>query len=193
MAVGLLGGAFDPPHHGHLALVRDALAHFGFDRLIVLPTGEPPHKVIETDAETRYLLATAAFSDLPRVELSRHELERAGPSYTVETARWAAALYDDPLFLVGADEFADFSRWREPDEVLEHVRLGVATRPGFPHERFDTVLAQLRRPERVELFAIEALPVSSRDIRARVAAGEPIDALVPPRIETLIEKLGLYR
>lgn len=193
MPVGILGGAFDPPHRGHLALVRDALAHFGFERLLVLPTGEPPHKVVETDAETRYRLATAAFTDLPRVELSRHELDRSGPSYTVETARWAAARYDDPVFLVGADEFTDFPTWKEPDEVLEHVWLGVAGRPGFAQDRLDAVLARLRRPERVHVFAIEPLPISSRDIRARVAAGEAIDALVPRRVGALIEELGLYR
>ena len=193
MAVGLLGGAFDPPHRGHLALVHEAFSHFGFERLLVLPTADPPHKAVETDAETRYRLATAAFADLPHVELSRHELERSGPSYTVETARWADARYDDPVFLVGADEFADFLTWKDPDRVLEHVRLGVASRPGFPGERLDAVLARLRRPERVERFAIDPLPISSREVRARVARGEPIDALVPPRVGALIEELGLYR
>jgi nicotinate-nucleotide adenylyltransferase len=193
MAVGLLGGAFDPPHLGHLALVRDALAHFGFERLVVLPTGNPPHKVVETDAETRYRLATAAFAGLPHVEVSRHELDRPGPSYTVATARWAATRYEDPVFVVGADEFADFLAWKEPDEVLEYLRVGVASRPDVPDERLDRVLARLRRPERVEFFAIEPVPISSREIRARVAAGEPVDALVPPGVEALIEELGLYR
>lgn len=193
MAVGLLGGAFDPPHFGHVALARDAFAHFGLERLVVVPTGEPPHKAVETDAETRYRLAAAAFADVDAVELSRHELERTGPSYTVETARWAAGRFDDPVFLVGADEFADFPTWKEPDEVLEHVRLGVASRPGFRDERLNCVLARLRRPERVELFPIEPLPISSREVRARVAAGEPIGALVPAPVEALIDELRLYR
>ena len=193
MAVGLLGGAFDPPHNGHLALARDAFEHFAFDRLVVLPTGDPPHKAAIADAETRYRLTVAAFSGLPNVELSRHELDREGRSYTVETARWARERYDDPVFLVGADEFSDFLTWRAPDEVLEHVRLGVASRPGLPAQRLEAVMANLRRPNRVELFAIEPLPIASRDIRARVGAGESVDALVPAAVGSLIEELGLYR
>ena len=193
MPVGLLGGAFDPPHNGHLGLARDAFAHFEFERLVVLPTGEPPHKEVVADAETRFRLAVAAFGELPNVELSRRELDVAGPSYTLETARWAGERYADPVFLVGADEFADFLSWREPDAVLDHVRLGVASRPGFPTERLDAVLQGLRRPDRVELFAIEPIAIASRDVRARVAANEAIGSLVPPAVAALIEELDLYR
>jgi nicotinate-nucleotide adenylyltransferase len=101
--------------------------------------------------------------------------------------------WGDPLFLVGADEFCDFLGWKEPDGVLELARLGVATRPGYPRERLDAVLRELRRPDRVEFFEIEPLDISSRDIRRRVAAGEPIDALVPAEVAALIELHGLYR
>lgn len=192
MTVGLLGGAFDPPHTGHVALARAATRHFGLERLDVVVTGDPPHKRVETNAETRYRLAEAAFAGLPGVELSRVELDRAGPSYTVDTTRWAAARYGDVVFVVGADEFSDFLSWHDPDGVLEAVRLGVASRTGSPRERFDIVLAKLRRPERVELFELDPVPVSSREIRARVGAGQPIDALVPPAVAGLIAELGLY-
>jgi nicotinate-nucleotide adenylyltransferase len=191
--VGLLGGTFDPPHLGHLALAEAALERFALERLIVVVTGVPPHKHTRTDAETRFRLAQAAFGGRRRVELSRHELERAGPSYTVETARWAAVRWGDAIFLVGADEFADFLLWRDPDAILEHVRLAVGTRPGYRREDLELVLANLTKPERVEFFEIPALPISSREIRRRVAEGDEIATLVPERVARLIDELGLYR
>ncbi len=193
MAVGLLGGTFDPPHLGHLALADAAIERFGLERLIVVVTGVPPHKQTGTDAETRFRLAEAAFAGRDKVELSRHELERAGPSYTVETARWAAKEWGDVICLVGADEFADFLLWRDPDEILEHVRLGVGTRPGYRSEDLELVLANLRRPDRVEFFDIPAVPISSRELRRRVSGEEEIEALVPERVALLIDELGLYR
>ena len=187
--IGLFGGAFDPPHIGHLALATRALAHFGLDRLIVLPTGLAPHKSVATDPETRFRLALAAFRRLPRTEVSRWEIDREGPSYTVDAVRQ----WPDATFLVGADEFADFLTWREPDEVLEHARLGVAARPGYGRGQLELVLAGLRRPERVEFFELEPVPVSSRDIRARVARGESIEQLVPAEVAEEIAQAGLYR
>jgi nicotinate-nucleotide adenylyltransferase len=190
--VGLLGGAFDPPHNGHLALADEALVHFPLDRLVVVVTGAPPHKPVQTAAETRFRLAEAAFAGRQRVELSRYELERGGSSYTVDTAEWAAREWGDVIFLVGADEFADFLQWRDPNGVLEHVRLGVAARPGYPTEVLEPVLAGLDRPGRVEFFPIPEVPLSSSEIRARRARGEPIDELVPPGVARLIAELDLY-
>ena len=100
--------------------------------------------------------------------------------------------FEDAIFVVGADEFAHFLSWRDPDAVLSRVRLAVATRPGYPRERLDGVLAALARPERVELFEIPAVEASSTDIRARVARGEPVDGLVPPAVARRIVELGLY-
>ena len=193
MTVGLLGGAFDPPHNGHVALARAAIEHFDLDRLLVVPTGTPPHKRVPTDAETRFRLAEAAFAELPGVGLSRYELDREGPSYTVDTARWAAERFGDAIFLIGADEFCDFLTWHDPNGVLEAVRVGVASRPGFPRERLDPVLAGLERPDRVELFEIDPLPIESRELRARVARGEPINRDVPSAVSRLVFELGLYR
>ncbi len=181
---GLLGGAFDPPHNGHVTLAEAAIERFGLERLVVIPTGDPPHKEVRTPAETRYRLAEAAFARLPRVELSRHELESSGPSYTVDTVRWAAARWGDVIFIVGADHWAAFDRWRDPEGVLRYARLAVVLRPGveIPPPR-----------ERVEVFEMPPVPVSSTDVRERVAAGGPIDELVPPRVASLIRELGLYR
>lgn len=191
--IGLLGGAFDPPHEGHLVLADAATRHFGLAQLIVVPTGAAPHKPVETDAEIRYRLVEAAFGGRPGVALSRHELDREGPSYTVDTVAWAERRYGEVLFVVGADEFASFRAWHDPDGVLRHARLGVATRPGFPSGPIAAVLAGLERPDRVETFAIPALPISSTGIRERVRRGESIDGLVPVPVGELIEHLGLYR
>jgi len=192
-STGLFGGAFDPPHNGHVALAEDAIQRFGLERMIVLPTGVPPHKPVETDSSTRLDLTVAAFADRPKVEISTYDIDREGPAYTVDTVRWAAEHWSDVIFVVGADEFGDFLLWKDPDEILEHARLGVATRPGYPPERIQQVLNQLRRPERVESFTIEPLPVSSTQIRARAAKGEPIDGLVPPAVAQLIAEHCLYR
>ncbi len=193
VTVGFLGGTFDPPHVGHVALARAAVRELGLDRLVVVVVGEAPHKTVETEAETRFRLAEAAFAGVPSVEVSRHELERVGPSYTVDTARWADSRFRDVVFVVGADEFADFRSWKDPEEILEHARLAVATRPGYPRERLDAVRSRLGRPDRVRYFDLEPVPVASRDVRARAARGEPIDDLVPAPVARLVAELGLYR
>jgi nicotinate-nucleotide adenylyltransferase len=193
MTVGILGGTFDPPHLGHVALARRALEALGLERLVVVVVGEAPHKPVETDAETRFRLAEAAFADLPGVELSRHELDRPGPSYTVDTARWAKERYGDVLVVVGGDEFADFPGWKEPDAILENVRVAVATRPGTSHDRIEAAKAQLSRPDRIVEFDLDPLPIASRDVRDRVARGESVDDLVPEAVARLIDELGLYR
>jgi nicotinate-nucleotide adenylyltransferase len=177
----LLGGTFNPPHNGHVALARAAEERFR-DEVVVLVAAQPGHKDVELDGDTRLDLARAAFPDR-EVELDPHER-------TVDmlaTGRWR-----DPLFLIGADEFVDFPTWKDPDGVIERARLAVATRPGYPRERLDHVLAQLSQPERVQFFEIEPLPISSEDIRQRVAHGDPIDDLVPAAVADLIESRGLY-
>jgi nicotinate-nucleotide adenylyltransferase len=184
--IGLLGGAFDPPHNGHVAIARAALERLGLERLVVLVVDAPGHKEATLDAETRLRLAEAAFAGLPRTEVRRDPHAR-----TIDSAR--AGAFGDAIFLVGADEFADFLGWKEPDALLELVRLGVATRPGFPRERLEPVLARLNRPDRVTFLEIEPLEIASRDIRARAAKGLPIGDLVPPAVAALVEELGLYR
>jgi nicotinate-nucleotide adenylyltransferase len=183
MSTGLLGGTFNPPHNGHLALARAALDHFDLNELAVLVAVRPGHKEVQLDADTRLRLARAAFPDY-EVELDSYER-------TVDMLK--AGRWRDPLFLIGADQFADFLAWKDPKGVLTRARIGVATRPGFPRESLDGVLRELSAPERIEFFEIEPVPVSSRDIRDRVARGEPIDGLVPPAVAELIESLGLYR
>ena len=183
MTTGLLGGTFNPPHNGHLALAHAAVHNLGLEELVVLVAAQPGHKRVELDAATRLRLARAAFPEF-RVELDEHER-------TVDTLREGP--WQDPVFLIGADQFCDFLEWKDPDGVLELARLGVATRPGYPRERLDRVLEGLARPDRVRFFEIEPLPIASRDVRDRVARGEPIDDLVPPAVAEAIAELGLYR
>ena len=180
---GLLGGSFNPPHNGHVALAHAAVRRFDLDELVILVSVRPGHKEVQLDAATRLKLAEAAFPDLD-VELDQH----ARTVDLLEAGRWR-----DPLFLIGADEFADFLTWKDPNGVVARARLGVATRPGYSPERVEAVLAQLEQPDRIELFEVDPLPISSRDIRDRVARGEPISGLVPAAVEELIDSLGLYR
>lgn len=178
----LLGGTFNPPHNGHVELARAAQEQFG-DDVVVLVAAKPGHKDVGLDGKTRLELARAAFPDND-VELDPHER-------TVDTLK--AGRWHDPLFLLGADEFCDFPAWKDPAGVLDRTRLAVATRPGFPRERLERVLEQLSRPQRVRFFEIVPLPISSEDIRARVAAGRSIDDVVPAAVAELIEARGLYR
>jgi nicotinate-nucleotide adenylyltransferase len=187
VTTGLLGGAFDPPHRGHVVLAREAIERFGLDRLIVLVVAEPGHKPVETPVEARLELARAAFADVPLAEVRRDD-----HAFTVDSLEARDVDPERTVFLVGADEFADFLSWKEPDTVLEKARLGVATRPGYPPERLQRVLGSLQRPERVELFEIPAVDVSSTDLRARLDRGEEVDELVPREVGRLIVELGLY-
>jgi nicotinate-nucleotide adenylyltransferase len=185
MGVGLLGGAFNPPHAGHVALARAAVVRFALDRLLVRVIADPGHKEVATPAAVRLALTRLAFTDVPAAEVGLDPHARTVDSL-VELA------LDDPVFIIGADEFAAFLDWKQPDRVLELATLGVATRPGYPRRTLDDVLARLRRPDRVVFFDIEPLPVSSSDIRRRIAAGEPIDGLVDPAVAAEIRRLGLY-
>jgi nicotinate-nucleotide adenylyltransferase len=172
---GLFGGAFDPPHNGHVALARAAIDHFGLEGLLVLVSKAPGHKPVHAPVGVRMQLAAGAFPD--------YEIEVDPFARTIDLLRSRA--WDDPIFLVGADQLAAFPSWKEPEAVLELTRLGVATRVGYrPPAAPD---------DRVELFEIPAVDVSSSEVRRRVAAGEPIDDLVPPTVAELIAALGLYR
>jgi nicotinate-nucleotide adenylyltransferase len=185
-AVGILGGAFDPPHNGHVALAREAVEHFRLERLLVRVVADPGHKEVDTAPDLRLQLAELAFSSLAVAEVSLDPFARTVDS--LEQLQLA-----DPVFLLGADELAAFPTWTRPERVLELARIGAATRPGIDLAVLEAVIASLSRPDRVELFPMTPLPVSSSEIRERVAAGLPIDGLVPPAVAEAIDRLGLYR
>jgi nicotinate-nucleotide adenylyltransferase len=176
--LGLFGGAFDPPHRGHVELARRAKTELGLDELIVLVAADPGHKRVETPADVRLALARAAFP-ADEVLLDSH-------ARTIGTLR-AHPEWLDPVFLIGADQFGDFLAWEEPDEVLARTRIAVATRPGFRPERLAAVLAQLRQPDRVVFFEIDPIPISSSDLRQRFVAAD-----VPSAVAAIIRRDGLY-
>jgi nicotinate-nucleotide adenylyltransferase len=170
----VFGGMFDPPHAGHVALLAGAKRHFGVERVLVVVVADPGHREVVASAAERLALAQAAFS-AEDVELDEHPR-------TIDMLR--ARRLDDPVLLIGSDELSDFPTWKEPEAVLELARLAVAARPGF-------VVGD--PPPGATFFEIEPSPASSTDIRRRVAAGEPIDGLVPPAVAAEIARLGLYR
>jgi nicotinate-nucleotide adenylyltransferase len=177
MAVtGIFGGRFDPPHLGHVALARAAVEHFGIDDLHVTVVADAAHKPSHAPAGERVAMTALAFGELDAaVELEEHR-------YTVDALE--AAGYDDPIFLIGADELLAFPTWKRPERVLELARLGVATRPGY---------APATASPRIQIFELEPHPVSSSEIRRRAAAGEPLDGLVAPAVAQYIAEHGLYR
>ncbi len=184
--VGIFGGAFDPPHVGHVALAREAVDHFRLDRLLVRVVADPGHKEVDTAAEIRLRLAGLAFAAIAEAEVALDPFAR-----TVDSLE--ALGLDDPVFLLGADELVAFPTWTRPDRVLELARIGAATRPGTDLAELERIVATLPRPDRIELFPITPLAVSSSDIRDRVAASLPIDGLVPAAVAAEIGRLGLYR
>jgi nicotinate-nucleotide adenylyltransferase len=179
----LYGGAFDPPHLGHVAVADAARKKFGVERLVVLVSERPGYREVHASADDRLALARAAF---PGDDVRLDPYPR-----TVELLR--AEPFDDPVFVLGADQFQGFLSWSEPAEVLERTRIAVATRPGFPRSELEAVLEQLDRPERVLFFELEPNPAASRDIRARIAAGERLDRLLPDAVARLAAERGLYR
>jgi nicotinate-nucleotide adenylyltransferase len=176
--IGLLGGSFDPPHNGHVALADAAVEQLPIDRLVVLVAEQPGHREPPTvDADTRLKLVRAAFPDAD-VELETHP-------FTVDAVR--GSRFDDAVFILGADQAGAFGTWKEPEEVLKHVKLGVGTRAGYPQPDLN------RFGDRVLRFELDSPNVSSSEVRRRVAAGETIDDIVPPAVARLIEELELYR
>jgi nicotinate-nucleotide adenylyltransferase len=183
--VGILGGAFDPPHRGHVQLARAAIEYFDLDRLLVRVVEKPGHKPVRTDASIRLHLAELAFGQIDEAEVGLDIHPR-----TVDSLR--ALGLDDPIFLTGADEFASFLDWKDPDGVLDLAVLGVANRPGVSDAAQQAVLSKLRRPDRVRFFPIEPLSISSSEIRRRAAVDAPVADLVPPAVAAEITRLQLY-
>ena len=191
--VGVMGGTFDPIHHGHLVAASEVQASFELDEVVFVPTGEPWQKSERTisDREDRYLMTVIATASNPRFTVSRVDIDRPGLTYTIDTLRdLRKRLGDvDLYFITGADALAQILTWRDHGELFELAQFVGCTRPG--HQVDDSTLRDLPS-RRVTLVEIPALAISSTDCRARVAEGEPVWYLVPDGVVQYIAKHRLY-
>ncbi|HEY8552477.1 MAG TPA: nicotinate-nucleotide adenylyltransferase [Thermaerobacter sp.] len=200
LQLGVLGGTFDPIHIGHLVAAEAARTHFGLDRVLFVPAGRPPHKdpAAVTEAEHRYRMTVLATAGNPHFYTTRLELDREGPSYTIDTLRQLSAMAGPRAtvyFIAGADSVVTLPSWRGGLSLLDVCRLIVVTRPGLPGaalQRFLDALPAARR-SRVHVLPIPEIGISSTELRERVAAGRSIRYLVPAAVEDYVYKYGLYR
>jgi len=189
--IGVMGGTFDPVHHGHLVAASEVAHIFALDEVIFVPTGEPYQKVTRqvSPAEDRYLMTVIATASNPRFQVSRVDIDRGGPTYTIDTLRdlrAAAGPQDELFFITGADALAEILTWHDVDELFGLAHFIGCTRPGHR-------LSVAGLPDgQVSLVEIPALAISSTECRARVEAGEPVWYLVPDGVVQYIAKRGLY-
>jgi len=194
-SIGILGGTFNPPHRGHLALARHAQAELGLERVLLMPAHSAPHKGEEGDPgpERRLEMCRLAVGGEAGLEVCALEIERGGPSYTVDTLR--AIKQGDPqadlTFIVGADMARTLPAWREPRALVGLAGLAIAEREETGREEVLRALAPLGA--RMTFLAMPMLEVSSSQVRERVKAGEPIEDLVAPAVAEYIAAHALYR
>jgi nicotinate-nucleotide adenylyltransferase len=188
--IGIMGGTFDPIHHGHLVAASEVQARFDLDEVVFVPTGQPYEKGKVSPAEDRYLMTVIATASNPRFHVSRADIDRDGPTYTVDTLRDMRAIFGSDAelyFITGADALARILNWKDAIEMLKLAHFVGVTRPGFElsgdHLPADTVT----------LVEVPAMAISSSACRARVAGGEPVWYLVPDGVVQYINKRGLYR
>ncbi|PRY54130.1 nicotinate-nucleotide adenylyltransferase [Knoellia remsis] len=185
-----MGGTFDPIHHGHLVAASEVQSLFDLDEVIFVPTGQPWQKADRdvSEPEHRYLMTVVATASNPRFQVSRVDIERDGPTYTIDTLRDLRRLYpeDELFFITGADALAQILSWKDADELFELAHFIGVTRPGYE-------LSESGLPDdKVTLQEVPAMAISSTDCRERVADGEPVWYLVPDGVVQYINKHRLY-
>ncbi len=185
-----MGGTFDPIHHGHLVAASEVADRFRLHEVVFVPTGQPWQKAAVSEAEDRYLMTVIATASNPRFQVSRADVDRTGPTYTVDTLRDLRAAYGPGTrfyFITGADALERILSWKDAPEMFEMAHFVGVTRPGF-------VLSDDHLPaDTVSLVEVPAMAISSSDCRERVAAGKPVWYLVPDGVVQYIAKRGLYR
>jgi nicotinate-nucleotide adenylyltransferase len=201
--IGIMGGTFNPIHHGHLVTAQEALDQFKLDRVIFIPTGDPPHKKDDglAGTEDRYLMTVIATSYNSDFFVSRIEIDRKGKSYTIDTVRGLREIYgkDSALYFVtGADAILEILTWKKAPEIVTLCRFIAATRPGHDLSRLEGLKKKLfsskeEAGEKIFIMEIPALAISSTDIRKRLKQGRSIDYLVPEGVSNYILKHGLYK
>jgi nicotinate-nucleotide adenylyltransferase len=188
--IGIMGGTFDPIHHGHLVAASEVAGRFDLDEVVFVPTGQPWQKGTVSPAEDRYLMTVIATASNPRFHVSRADIDRDGPTYTIDTLRDLHAIYGPKaqlFFITGADALAKILSWKDALEMLSLAHFVGVTRPGFE------LSANHLPADTVTLVEVPAMAISSTNCRSRVEEGKPVWYLVPDGVVQYIAKRGLYR
>jgi len=193
--IGIMGGTFDPLHMAHLIAAEEAMNAFDLDRVIFMPAGDPPHKSEGpvSAAEHRYAMTLIGTAENPHFEVSRLEIERPGPSYSVDTIRALRGILGpnvEVYFVAGGDEMLEIESWHESGALPELAKFIAVPRPGFDLADLEHLPPKFRAS--IEVLRMLEVSISATDIRQRVAAGESIRYLVPEGVEAYIRKNGLY-
>jgi nicotinate-nucleotide adenylyltransferase len=187
--IGIMGGTFDPIHHGHLVAASEVQMSFDLDEVVFVPTGRPEEKPDVTPSEHRYLMSVIATASNPRFQVSRVDIDRPGPTFTIDTLADMRRQYpdDDLFFITGADAVAQLVKWKHADQLWGMAHFIAVTRPG--HDLSVSGIPE----ESVSVLEVPALAISSTDCRARVTHSKPVWYLVPDGVVQYIAKHGLYR
>lgn len=199
-----MGGTFNPIHYGHLVTAEEARIQFNLDRVLFIPTGDPPHKEGQkiTNAQQRYLMTVMATGSNPYFYVSRMEIDRPQPSYTMDTIKDLHKVYKDSqiFFITGTDAVLDILTWKNPAEILNLCIFIAATRPGYELDKLNNIKKRLEDElgiadinEKIHIIKIPALAISSTDIRNRVRTGKPIRYLLPEGVANHIYKMNFYK
>lgn len=201
--IGIMGGTFNPIHNGHLVTAQEALSQFKLDKVIFIPTGNPPHKIENevASAEDRYIMTVIATSSNSNFFVSRMEIDRKGESYTIDTVRQLRKIYGKNsllYFITGADAILEILTWKNTGEIVSLCKFIAATRPGYNLSRIEDLRKRLfskagATDKKIYVMEIPALSISSTDIRNRVKHNRPIDYLLPEGVSNYILKHGLYK
>lgn len=190
--VGLFGGTFDPIHNAHLDVARQALVQMELDKVILIPSKHPPHKTEEgmTSADIRYKMVRLAVEDGVGLDVSPVEINRKGPSYTVDTLKEMKNLFDEIMFIVGADNLIKIDTWKNPEELLNMCPFVVAPRGGILKDDFQGSIFQGKD---IRFLKMSEISLSSTEVRERMKDGQSVDGLVPEKVLNFIVDEGLYR
>ncbi|HAN87396.1 MAG: nicotinate-nucleotide adenylyltransferase [Bacillota bacterium] len=195
--IGIMGGTFDPIHYGHLVTAEQAHYQFNLDKVVFVPSGLPPHKVGKhiTSPGHRHMMTVLATTSNPHFEVSSIEVDRVGPSYTIDTVRAFRDRYGDEAglyFITGADAILEMLEWKDSDTLLELCEFIAATRPGYAlhNGRIEEIFVE--KANRIHFFEVPALAISSTDIRERLRQGRPVRYLLPDIVVSYIERAELY-
>ena len=192
--IAVMGGTFNPIHYAHLISAEQVRTGLGYDKILFIPSARPPHKVADVDIiepEHRYQMVLSAIAENPHFEVSRIELERAGPSYTIETLKALKKRYGattELAWIIGADSLIEYKVWRDFDEVLAQCVMIATTRPSYD---LNQVPLEIRK--RVTTFPITGVDISATVIRERIRKGLSIRYLVPEDVQAYIYRYQLYQ